>query len=138
MKNTLLKKTLGMLALGTIPMAATGAQAHWDHDNYGHGNHALQQSQAYSQQINARQGQQMDRIQAGMHAGRLTRAEFRELMHEQHKIRVMEGNFRADGHIDAREFQHLDHALNVASHNIRAEKHDHQARLAYGHTPRFN
>lgn len=138
MKSTLLKKALGLLAASTIATTAASAQAHSDHGNDGHGSRAFQQSQAYSQQINARQEQQRDRIQAGMHAGRLTRAEFRELLHEQHRIRAMERNFREDGHIDASEFRRLDRALNIASRNIRAEKHDHQARLAYGHTPRFN
>lgn len=138
MKSTLLKKSLGMLALSTIGLVPTGAQADRDHGNDGHGNRAYRQSQAYSQQIDARQGQQMERIQAGMHSGRLTRAEFRELMHEQRRISTIEHNFRADGYIDSREFQRLDRALSVASRNIRAEKHDHQTRLAYGHTPRFN
>lgn len=138
MKSTLLKKALGMLALSTIAMTATGALADWDHGNDDHGSRAFQQSQAYSQQINARQRQQRDRIQAGMHAGRLTRAGFHELIHEQRRISAMEREFRVDGYMDASEFRRLDRALNIASRNIRAEKHDHQARLAYGHTPRFN
>jgi uncharacterized membrane protein YebE (DUF533 family) len=73
----------------------------------------------------------MERIQAGMHSGNLTRFEFRELMHEQREIRAMDHYFRADGVIDAREFQRLDRALDIASHNIKQEKHDRQARYAY-------
>jgi Spy/CpxP family protein refolding chaperone len=138
MKSTLLKKALGLLVASTIATAAASAQAHSGHGNDGHGSGAFQQSQAYSQQINARQTQQRDRIHAGMHAGRLTRAEFRELMHEQRRISAMERHFRVDGHINASEFRRLERALNIASRNIRAEKHDHQARVAYGHTPRFN
>jgi uncharacterized membrane protein YebE (DUF533 family) len=132
MKNTLLKTTLGMLALGLI---ATGAQANWEHDGYG-SRQAYQQTQAFSQQINARQDRQMDRIRAGMRSGQITRVEFRELMQEQHHIRGMEQHFLADGRIDAREFQRLDRALDAADRNIRMEKHDRQAR--YGYSSRFN
>jgi len=138
MKSNLMKKTLGILALSTLGLMATGAQANWERGGYGHAqNLAYQQSQAFSQQINVRQDRQKQRIQAGMHKGNLTRAEFRELMQEQHSIRAMEQHFRADGLIDVREFKRLDRALDIADHNIRAEKHDRQARQAYGH-PRFN
>lgn len=134
MKNTLIKTTLGILALG---LTATAAQASWEHGGHGH-KQAYLQSKAYSQEINARQDRQMDRIQRGMRSGQITRAEFRELMHEQHTIRAMKQHFRADGRISPREFQRLEHALDVANRNIRAEKHDRQARHAYGPNYRFN
>lgn len=134
MKNTLMKSAFGILALGLM---ATGAQADWARDGHGH-KQAYLQTKAYSQQINARQDRQMDRIQAGMRSGQITRAEFRELMHEQHTIRAMEQHFRADGRISTREFQRLEHVLDVANRNIRAEKHDRQARHAYRHDYRFN
>jgi len=70
----------------------------------------------------------MERIQAGLRNGALTRNEYRTLMQEQAAIRDMERRFRADGRIDAREYQRLDHALDVASRNIRHERHDRQAR----------
>jgi uncharacterized membrane protein YebE (DUF533 family) len=131
MKSTL-KKSLGVLAIGTLGLAATGAQADWDRGHgYQHDGHIFRQSQMFGEQINARQDRQMERIQAGMHSGNLTRFEFRELMHEQREIRAMEHYFRADGVIDAREFQRLDRALDIASHNIKQEKHDRQARYAY-------
>lgn len=136
MNSTLMKKILGPLTLAALALAASGAQADWGRDGH---DHSYRQSRAYSQQINARQDRQMERIQSGMHEGRLSRFEFRELMHEQREIRAMERHFRADdGIIDAREFQRLDRALDVASRNIRAEKHDRQARNAYGHAYRFN
>jgi len=134
MKSILTKSALGALAFGLI---ATSAQAGWDRDGYGH-KQAYQQSRAYSQQINARQDRQMDRIQAGMRSGQLTRFEFRELMREQHDIRAMEQRFRADGRIDAREFHRLDRALDLANRNIKLEKRDRQARHAYGPGHRFN
>jgi hypothetical protein len=135
MKSALMKKTLALLALGLI---TTGTQASWDRNDQGYDRRAYQQSQRFSQQIDARQDQQRERIMAGKHAGRLTRAEFRRLQQEQREIRAMEQRFRADGLIDAREFLRLDRALNVASRNIRAEKHDRQARNAYGNPYRFN
>lgn len=157
MKIQLMKKTLAALVLGSLGLVATGAQADGNREGYGftqmhggndrhasydhrahQGKRAFQQSAVFNQQINVRQDRQMDRIRAGMRSGALTRGEFRELMHEQHRIRTMEQHFKADGLIDAREFQRLDRALNVASRNIKEEKHDRQARNAYGHPPRFN
>jgi len=136
MKNIPMKSSLGLLALS---LAATGAQANWEPDGYGHQQAYLQQqSRAYGQEVNTRQDRQAARIEAAMRAGHLTRFEFRELMHEQHQIRAMEQHFRADGRIDAREFQRLDRALDSASQNIRMESHDRQARSAYGHDSRFN
>ena len=141
MKSNLMKKTLGVLALGALGLMATGAQAGWDRGDYGqgHNRHDYQQSQMFSQQINARQDRQMERIQAGRREGNLRRAEFRELMYEQREIRAMERYFSADGVIDAREFTRLDHALDIAGRNIRAEKQDdRQARYADEPNRRFN
>jgi len=142
MKSTLMKKTLGVLTLSLLGLMATGAQAGWDRDGHGYGQghdgHAYQQSQKFSQQVNARQDQQMERIQAGKREGDLRRAEFRQLMREQREISSMERSFRADGIIDVREFKRLDRAQDVASRNIRAERRDdQQARNAYDHR-RFN
>ena len=135
MKTTLIKQTLGLLALG---LAATGAHASWDRHDQAYARHANMQSRHFVQQIDARQDRQMDRIEAGMRQGRLTRAEYRRLMHEQREIRAMERHFRADGIIDAREFRRLERALDVANSNIRDEKHDRQARNGYSHPYRVN
>ena len=135
MKSTLMNKTLGLLALGLI---ATGAQAGWDRDDRGSSGRVYQQSHLFSQKIDARQDRQMTRITAGMHEGRLTRAEFHRLKQEQREIHAMERHFRSDGVINAPEFRHLERALDIASRNIRAEIHDRQARSAYGHFSRFN
>src|SRR5574340_25539 len=134
-KNTLMKKTLPLLALGLF---ASAAQAGWERDADYPGGRAYQQSLRFSQEIDARQDRQMERIIAGMREGRLTRGEFRRLKEEQRDIRFMENDFRADGLIDAREFQRLERALDVASRNIWAEKHDRQARSAYGYDSRFD
>lgn len=140
MKSTRMKTTLGVLALSTLGLIATSAQANWERGGYGRAQkQAYQQSQTYSQQINVRQDRQMERIRAGARKGSLTRAEFRELMREQQKIRAMEQHFRADGLIDGREFQRLDRALDIADLKIKAEKHDRPPRHAYGQSGfRFN
>jgi uncharacterized protein HemX len=142
MKSNLMKATLGAWALAAgLGLATTSVQADWGQQQRtysNHGNRYDQQSRHFQRQINVRQGQQMGRIQAGMRSGKLTRMEFRELMHEQHNIRAMEQHFRADGFINAREFHRLDQALDRASRNIREERHDRQVRYAYGHAPRFN
>ena len=142
MKSNSMKATLGALALAAgLGLITTSVQADWGQQQRAysdHGNRYDQQSRQFQQQINARQDRQMDRIQAGMRSGKLTRMEFRELMHEQRDIRAMEQHFRADGFMSAREFQRLDHALDRASRNIHEERHDRQMRYAYGHGPRFN
>lgn len=107
-----------------------------NHDN--RGDYAYQQSEKFSPQINARQNRQMDRIQADRRSGSLTRFAFRELMHEQRRIRSMEQHFLADGIIDPREFQRLDRALDSASRSIRSEKYDQQARNHHGYNSRWN
>lgn len=135
MKSTLINRTLGLVALGLV---ATGAQAGWDHHERAYDRHAAQQSRMFSQEINAHQNRQMERIEAGRQNGMLTRGEYRRLMQEQHEIRAMERHFRADGLIDGREFHRLERALDVANRNIRDEKHDRQARNAYGEPRRFN
>lgn len=135
MKSTLMKATFGLLAMSTVGFAATGAQADWGRGSpvYGYGGHAYQQSQMFSQLVDARQDRQVERIRAGLRSGTLTRFEFNALMWEQHNIRAMEQHFRADGLIDAREFKRLDRALDIAGNNIKLEKHDREGRYAYNH-----
>lgn len=156
MKSNLMKMTLTVLALGSLGLLATGAQADGNRGGYGPGfntsygqiqdraqdrdhrrydSEAFLQSERFTQQVNARQERQMDRIQHGMRNGALTRFEFRDLMQEQREIRAMEQHFRADGILDAREFQRLDRTLDVASQNIRYEKHDRQERHAFASNP---
>lgn len=113
-------------------------ESEFRHDHHNRRDHAYQQSQKFSHQVNARQNRQMNRIQAGQRSGSLTRYEFRELMHGQRHIRSMEQNFLADGIIDRREFHRLDRALDRADSSIRSEKHDQQARNYHGYNSRWN
>ena len=136
MKSNLMKKTFGILALSIMGLAATGAQAAWDRGGQGH-KQAYQQTKAYSQQINARQDRQMQRIRAAKREGNLTHRGFRALMQEQHDIRAMDQRFRADGVIDAREFKRIDRALDSAHRNIQATNHARHS-YGYGQKSRFN
>lgn len=133
MKTDLMTKTLAVTALASLALLTTAARADWGR-GYAQPESGWEQPRHFARQVNARQDRQMDRIRAGMHSGKLTRAEFRDLIQEQHQIRAMERHFRADGVIDAREFRRLERALDLASHHIKAEKHDRQLRYAY--TPR--
>lgn len=135
MKNTLIKRTLGLVALGLV---ATGTQAGWDHRDRAHDRHAAQQSRMFSQTINARQDRQLERIEAGRRNGMLSRAEYRRLMQEQDEIRAMARHFRADGRIDGREFRRLERALDTANRNIRVQQHDQHARNTQRTPRRYN
>lgn len=135
MTRTVMKTALCVLALGLL---ATSAHASfYDRGGRGHAQ-AAKQNQAFSQQVNVRQAQQRQRIEAAQRAGLLNRYEFRALMNEQQHIRGMERKFRADGVIDAREFQRLDRALDVAARNIRTETFARNTRQGYGASHRFN
>ena len=138
MKNTTLKHTLSVLTLGLMGLAAGGAHAGWDHNRDHRHGPDFKQSQQFSQEINARQDKQMQRIQAGFRNGVLTQFEYRELMRQQAGIREMEQRFRSDdGRIDMREFKRIDQALDMAGRNIRDEKTDRQARNGHNH-PWYN
>ncbi len=126
MKSTTFKHTLSILTLGVLGLAAGGAQADWGR-GFDRGGPDFQHGRVAEQQINARQAEQMERIQTGYRNGALTKIEFSELMREQNAIREMERRFLFDGRIDPREYARLDQALDVANHNIFDEKHDRQA-----------
>jgi len=135
MTRTLLKTALSALALGLL---ATSAHAdYFDRGRRGHPQ-VSKQSHAYIQQVNARQAQQMRRIEAARRAGLLNRYEFRTLKNEQQQIRSMERKFRVDGRMNAREFQRLDRALNIAHRNIRMETLARNTRQGYGHARHYN
>lgn len=136
MKNSMMKKTFGILAIGLCGLTATAVQAGWESDGYGYSR--ASQTAAFAQQIDARQDRQMERIEAGRRDGRLTRPEVRMLMQEQRDIRRMDRRIRADGRIGRGEFARIDRALDIASRNIRAERHDRQARSHARHPTRFN
>lgn len=132
MKRTLTKNTLAALALGSLVLLAGGAHADWNSGPFrgAYGVDDARQSRMFGQQIDFRRDRQMARIRAGVEQGRIGRAEFRELMHEQRRIDAMERQFRADGFIDAHEFRRIDRALDVASRTIAVDTHDRPERYA--------
>lgn len=82
MKSTTIKKSLAVLALGSLGLMTSGAQADWNRDGHDHVSDAIQRSNMFAQQINARQQQQRDRMQDGRRTGSLTRSEFHKLMRD--------------------------------------------------------
>ncbi|MEQ1592008.1 MAG: hypothetical protein ABL892_06410 [Thiobacillaceae bacterium] len=142
MKNTILKSTLGLIALTTLGFAAPGAQADgWqngDNRNPGYNQpddrrqlnpmHDLREGFRFSRMVNDRQDQQMDRILAGVQADRLNKNEFIQLMQEQKTIRAMERSFMVDRFMNEAEFQRLNQALDVADGNIRMANQNHDRR----------
>lgn len=141
MKSMTFQRSLSVLILGLMSLAAGGAHAGGDYgrDHRYQSGPDFRQSHQFTREINARQEKQKQRIQAGFHNGALTRFEYRELMRQQADIREMERRFRHDdGLIDAYEFRRLDRALDQASYDIRDEKHDRQARNSFGGHSRYN
>lgn len=135
-----LKQILIQAAVAGLALAVTGAQADWgrrDRDPFGPAQ-ALQQSQQFSQQIDARLAWQQARIEAGRREGQLSLREFHALTRQQDDIAAMKHRFLADGRLDLREFRRLDATLDASSRAIRAEKHDQQARGYRDYHPRYN
>ena len=144
MKQSVIHTTLGLIALATMSLAASHAQANHDTPQrfdtpYGHNWEEREHDRPrYSQQddnfiaeIHARQAKQQDRIRQGKHEGSLTQREFRTLMSEQQRIGSMKRDFLADGFLSPFEFRKLDRALDVAGRHIRTEKRDHDVRTSY-------
>lgn len=129
--------TLAPFAVLALSLLTVSAHADWDRGTP-HAARAYPQHLAYSQQIDARQARQVERIRFGVQTGQLTRREFRKLMREQDRIQAMEHHFRADGRLDARETARLDQALDQARRHIRVQMHDQQARTFYGQASRYN
>jgi len=95
-----------------------------------------------------RQARQSYRIEQGVRAGTLTRAETARLAAEQDRIRAFERDAKRDGRVDPYERRQLQAAQNRASRSIRAEKHDRDnrhygrrwngSRFVFGWGPRWH
>lgn len=148
MKKSIINTTLGLIALATMSVAASHAQA--NHDNsrfygpslhergdYGqrHGGRINQQRIA---EINARQAQLQHRIERGLHNGSITRWEYRSLMSEQRYFDTVKRDFLSDGFLTPSEFRQLENGLNTAARNIRMEKRDYDDHASHnGNRIRF-
>ena len=91
---------------------------------------ALAQPAAW-QNINQRQAQLDQRIDAGVRNGRLTRDEAARLRSEFRMIADLERNYRADG-LTARERADLDRRFDLLSARIQYERADNQDRRGPG------
>jgi uncharacterized membrane protein YebE (DUF533 family) len=85
--------------------------------------------------INARQENQKDRIQQGVHSGELTRHEAKKLRTTERGIRAEERAFKSDGTLDKTERKVLHQDLNQANRQIYRQKHDAQKRPPHPATP---
>jgi hypothetical protein len=74
--------------------------------------------------VNARQSNQHERIEQGVHSGALTKDEAKGLASEQRSIRQEERRYKSDGVLTKDERKDLHQDLNAASKDIYNEKHD--------------
>jgi hypothetical protein len=117
----------GLIGIQTQAMADDDrSNSRWGHSEYQQDLRALRESIRLAGQIDERLDNQLDRILAGLRAGRLTQNEFFTLMQEQRSIHQQQRRFLADGALGPREFDSLNQALNQADEHIRHENHDRQ------------
>lgn len=84
---------------------------------------------ANAQNVNARQDEQHERIQAGVRNGELTKREARHLRQQEAKINRTEARDRRSGdRLSAAERAQLQRRLNQTSRAIYNQKHDAQTR----------
>ena len=134
MKKSVTNTTLGLIALATMSFAASNVQANHDNSSrydrdYGP-RHGQRVNQQHIAEINARQAQQLNRIEQGMRNGTLTRREYRTLMSELQNFDAVKRDFMSDGFLTPSEFRQLDNGLDAAARNIRMEKRDHDTRAS--------
>jgi len=138
MKFTTTAKTLAMLGLASLTLAAASSQADGGYGYYGANPNvnpwiaspayqqagylaAMKQRQA---QLDQRQDAQMQRILGGMETGRLTMREAVDLLREHLAISVLERNYLADGHLGPGELVSLEQRLAEADRHIVFESSD--------------
>ena len=105
-----------LIAIGLIAAGATSASAQgWWGGTSG-------------REVDARQGNQQQRIERGVRDGSITRYEAHGLVEEQRRIAEYERRAKADGRLDPREQTTLRQMQDNASRHIAAERHDNEAR----------
>lgn len=148
MKLSISLKTLAMLSLTTLSLAATSSQAQTGYIYFG-GNQApnpwagaapnvnpwmnnqgMQQARHIAVlkqrqiELDQRQDAQMQRILKGMDHGKLTSQEAAGLIREHLDIANLERRFLADGRLGPNEMAHLEKRLDEAAKNIKWEIRD--------------
>ena len=149
MKSLHFAKTLGLVALSSL--ALSGGVSHaYDRGHqgnpylpnvtpphaqvqFGHDRHRApdwQKQRELYRDIEARQRQQMARIQTGVRHGAISGREERRLMREQREIERMQRGYSRDGMLTLREWRELDRMLDNAQRNIVAAINQHNRRWA--------
>jgi len=141
MKSTHIAKTLSLIALTSLALAAGSSQAQgWGGNNpylpievevapVPHdGLHDFERGHVRgfdgSASIDARQHEQLERIQRGVEHGRISRREARDLLGEQRAIELAQRSYLADGRLSRDEYASLDRMLDQSGAHIDAERHD--------------
>lgn len=78
--------------------------------------------------VKARQHNQSQRINQGVHSGELTRDETQDLREDKRAIRQQKRTAKSDGTVTIEERKDLHKSLNESSQNIYEEKHDSEKR----------
>lgn len=148
MKITTSLKTLTMLGLATLSLAATSSHADNGYMYYGPNqnpnpwlgagpnanpwmaNQGMNQARLFvamkqrQEQLDQRQDAQMQRILNGMENGRLTLREATALIREHLAIANLERKYMADGRLGPNELVQLEQRLAEADRNIKFESKD--------------
>lgn len=136
MKTVTIAKTLSLIALSSLALAAGISHAHgWG----GHNPYLTASAPVFERSphhgdpfahdlghagIDARQQKQLERIRNGIEHGQISRHEARDLYREQKEIEWAQRRYLADGRLSRDEYRNLDRMLDQAGANIREEKHD--------------
>ena len=88
--------------------------------------------------INERESRIRNRIERGMHDGRITNREARRLLRELGTVEQKERSYMADGRLNARETAQLNRDLDVLAQNVRTQMRDEDRREAYGNPYSYN
>jgi hypothetical protein len=78
--------------------------------------------------VNERQGQQRERVAAGVHSGEVTRQESRALHHDAQRIERNEQAYRLDGHFSGAERREVHRDLDRHGRQIHQARNDQDGR----------
>lgn len=85
-------------------------------------------AQAREHGVNERQGQQRERMAAGVRSGEVTRQESRTLRHDAQRIERKEQAYRSDGHFSGAERREVHRDLDRHGRQIHQARNDHDGR----------
>jgi hypothetical protein len=126
-----MKGTLIALAVGAV-LASTGASAGTTvgRDVGFVPVQYVSQSDERAMSINERESHLRNRIERGMHDGRITNREARMLLRQLERIEAREHSYMADGRLNRREDAQLKRDLDQLSLNVRTQLRDEDRRVS--------